>query len=244
MASEAPELVIALVVIVSMPVVDHLNAALIVKSVHRCKYQAWPFLLLSTTVSVGGIPRIEQRTQMRHCSRIGIEFPFDHAIDDRVLDGVLDERSGEAFANGRFHCAPALALASSLAFASACSTCATHLCKAAKRWNANSTSCAASAANCCLAFTSSAARTTRAREACKDPSVSLIFSAMAAASNSGLGLAMASATSPARRLRLWIAFVRLDQVSLCVSKTSSTSEIVGRNFCLVVSSRHALSRAR
>jgi hypothetical protein len=35
MASEAPELVIALVVIVSMPEVDHLNAALIVKSVHR-----------------------------------------------------------------------------------------------------------------------------------------------------------------------------------------------------------------
>jgi hypothetical protein len=35
MASEAPEQVIALVVIVSVPEVDHLNAALIVKSVHR-----------------------------------------------------------------------------------------------------------------------------------------------------------------------------------------------------------------
>src|SRR5262245_9495682 len=35
MASEAPELVIALVVIVSVLEVDHLNAALIVKSVHR-----------------------------------------------------------------------------------------------------------------------------------------------------------------------------------------------------------------
>jgi len=35
MASEAPEQVIALVVIVSVPEVDHLNAALIVKGVHR-----------------------------------------------------------------------------------------------------------------------------------------------------------------------------------------------------------------
>src|SRR5262245_41611523 len=35
MASEAPEQVVALVVIVSVPEADHLNAALIVKSVHR-----------------------------------------------------------------------------------------------------------------------------------------------------------------------------------------------------------------